>query len=96
MARGTEEQEQTAIGPEFPYKDSMTHPAWVVIAKALQELESNSDLELQTPSRYVIGYLLQALEKKSLLTSGNHARSERNGKKVAVRYTARQAAKAKH
>ncbi|HZK80221.1 MAG TPA: hypothetical protein VFC46_04120 [Humisphaera sp.] len=62
MARGTEEQEQAPeVGPDFPYRTLMTHPAWAILDSALAELESNDDLELRTARRYVIGYLIQQL-----------------------------------
>ena len=95
MARGTEEQEQAVIGNVFPYKDYLTHPAWKVVEQAMRDLETNNDLELQTPSRYVVGYLLQALEQKCLLSSGTTVGAEKNGKTIAVRYSARHSRKAK-
>jgi hypothetical protein len=68
MARGTQEQEQTAeVVGDFPYAKYQSHPAWATLVRAIDELQSNSDLELQTSSRYVVGYLMKALEKKSLL-----------------------------
>ena len=68
MARGTEEQEQTAgIGSDFPYLKLMNHAAWAVVDEALADLESNGDLELQTARRYVVGSLVKALADKGLL-----------------------------
>jgi len=68
MARGTEEQEQTPeVSPDFPYRTLMEHPAWNVIDSALGELEANSDLQLQTARRYVIGYLIQKLATEGLI-----------------------------
>lgn len=67
MARGTKEQEQTAEVAGFPYKDLMSHPAWKVIEKSISELESNSDLELRTARRHVIGYLVEKLVESGQL-----------------------------
>jgi hypothetical protein len=65
MARRTEEQEQTPeVGPDFPYRTLMTHPAWPIIEGALADLESNDDLELRTARRYVVGYLIQQLAER--------------------------------
>jgi hypothetical protein len=67
MARRTEEQEQEAMTAEFPYRNARTHPAWAVIEQALQDLAANNDLELRTPPRYVIGYLIESLVNRGLL-----------------------------
>jgi hypothetical protein len=68
MARGSEEQKQAAeVGVDFSYKDYMTHPAWAIIDKALANLESNSDIQLQTARRHVIGYLLKAMANDGVL-----------------------------
>jgi hypothetical protein len=69
MARGTEEQKQTAdeIGADFPYRALMRHPAWPVIDRALRQLEKNGDVELQTASRYVIGHVIEQLVASGLI-----------------------------
>jgi hypothetical protein len=62
MGRGTKEQKQEAeVDASFPYRSLMAHPAWSAIDRALGELESNRDLQLSTPRRYLAGYLLQQL-----------------------------------
>lgn len=67
MAGGTEEQEQAAVDDAFPYLPLMAHPAWSVLDNAFAAVESNGDLELQTPRRYLVGYLLHQLVEANLL-----------------------------
>jgi hypothetical protein len=48
---------------EFPYRRLMSHPLWSVISKVVSDLEANGDLKLETPSKYVVGSLVEAVEK---------------------------------
>lgn len=76
MARGTKESKQAArVGAEFPYKHLMKHPAWSAVDRALGELESNSDLELQTARRYVVGYLVQQLIAQGLVSTDSESKT---------------------
>jgi hypothetical protein len=49
------------------YKNLVSHPAWKVIERSISELESNSDLELQTARHHVIGYLIEKLVESGQL-----------------------------
>lgn len=42
---------------------------WVIIEYLLKELENNQDIELKTAPEYVIGYLVEKLRNRDLLTS---------------------------
>lgn len=79
MARRT--AEQAAVMPEFPYRNAKTHPAWAVIEQALQDLAANNDLELQTPPRYVIGYLIESLVNRGLLPPHRPKREKTVGRR---------------
>jgi hypothetical protein len=80
MAIRTEEQKQTPqVSADFPYRQYMSHPAWRVLEEALNDLESNDDLELRTAARYVIGYLVMQLSKQGL-TPAALPTGSKNGK----------------
>jgi len=81
MACGTKEQKQAAeIGDEFPYRHLMKHPAWAAVNRAVEELESNSDLELQTARQYVVGYLVQQLVENGLIAASDVGTAKINGR----------------
>lgn len=50
----------------------MTHPyeagegteLWEILDRCVRELEHNSDIELRTDRRYVVGYLCQRLSER--------------------------------
>jgi hypothetical protein len=44
-----------------PYKQFEKLPTWKTVAKAIEELEKNHDLELKTSREHVIGYITQQL-----------------------------------
>ena len=52
---------------DHPYRDFENTPAWMAIATAISELESNEDLHLTTGRVYVIGYLCQQLAVAGIL-----------------------------
>ena len=46
-----------------PYADMMALPEYAVLDQAIEDLIENKDIVLQTPKRYVVGYLVSALKK---------------------------------
>ena len=52
---------------DHPYRDFENTPAWMTIATAIAELESNQDLHLATGRAYVIGYMCQHLAAAGIL-----------------------------
>jgi hypothetical protein len=59
-----------------PYKKYVNSPAWSVLDQALTDLVANQDLEEITAREYIIGYLLQSLDKEKLLNTFNSHREE--------------------
>lgn len=49
-----------------PYIHYQNTEEWAIIARLLEELINNQDIELKTPSEYVIGYLVEKLRNKDL------------------------------
>lgn len=49
-----------------PYIHYRNTEEWAIIARLLEELINNQDIELKTPSEYVIGYLVEKLRNKDL------------------------------
>lgn len=49
-----------------PYSHYQNTEEWAIIARLLEELINNQDIELKTPSEYVIGYLVEKLRNKDL------------------------------
>lgn len=49
-----------------PYLHYQNTEEWAIIARLLEELINNQDIELKTPSEYVIGYLVEKLRNKDL------------------------------
>ena len=50
-----------------PYKNYEKLETWSVLNKAFKKLVSNQDLSLTTHEEYVIGFICEELDKKSLL-----------------------------
>jgi hypothetical protein len=44
-----------------PYKQFEKLHTWKIVAKAIDDLEQNGDLELKTSREHVVGYLTQQL-----------------------------------
>jgi hypothetical protein len=56
----------TTIKKTNPYGHYQNTEEWVIIARLLEELITNQDIELKTPAEYVIGYLVEKLRNKDL------------------------------
>lgn len=63
--------------PRQKYEAFRSHPAWSALEKALVALAANDDVELRTAKRYVVGYLLDSLDKKHLLLPRRPAKNGR-------------------
>jgi len=48
----------------FPYQQFEAFLAWDIMEQAIEELERNKDVIVQTDKRYVIGYILKKLADK--------------------------------
>jgi hypothetical protein len=44
-----------------PYVDYESHPLWVVIEQAIDQLVENNDLTEQTPREYIVGYICKQI-----------------------------------
>jgi len=68
MSNESKEQ-KSEVDSNFPYIAFTNHPAWKIMEDALCELENNSDLQIQTSQRYIVGFLLKSLMDKNILSS---------------------------
>lgn len=50
-----------------PYAEFEHTPAWVVLEKAIRELEENHDLKLTTLNEYLVGYICKQFAENGLL-----------------------------
>jgi len=55
--------------PKHPYSAYAHGPAWVVVRRALAELEGNGDFHAATAEAYLVGYLVKALDEAGCLKS---------------------------
>ena len=51
----------------FPYQDYESIPAWKILGQAIEELERNKDLIIQTDKRYIIGFILKEFVKNVIV-----------------------------
>lgn len=61
MARRSEKQEQVT----HPYVAYQKSPVWKKLDQAIDALVSNGDLKEMTRREYIVGYLVQALSRRS-------------------------------
>ena len=53
--------------PKHPYIEYENTPIWIVIDKAIYELEENQDVKLSTAREYVIGYICKQIKSSKEL-----------------------------
>ncbi len=51
----------------YPYSKYVGTVVWSVLDRAIVDLVKNQDIEEKTAHEYIVGYLLQELDKNSLL-----------------------------
>lgn len=50
-----------------PYQELEGHAAWRVVNRAIDKLVANGDIQESTAREYIVGYLLESLEKAGQL-----------------------------
>lgn len=62
---------------DFPYAKFVDTKLWKVIDKAIADLEKNSDLELTTHRKYIVGYLCKRLARRIPISKRKLAGTQR-------------------
>lgn len=71
---------------DHPYRRFEGEPLWKALDRGIGDLEANGDIELQTNSAYIIGYLCQMVQREIPGQSLGHveARPEASGERVEI------------
>ncbi|MGE4349856.1 MAG: hypothetical protein AB7D28_08825 [Candidatus Berkiella sp.] len=52
-----------------PYIKYENHEAWKNIEKSIKDLIENGDIECNTPTEYIVGYIIECLDKENFLSN---------------------------
>ena len=52
--------------PLIPYSHYQNTEEWLIVEKLLKKLKSNKDIEIRTPLKNVVGYMVKELRNKDL------------------------------
>jgi len=63
-----------------PYSHYQNTEEWVIVEKLLKKLKSNKDIEIRTPLKNVVGYMVKELRNKDLSFLAKDSSRKTNGR----------------